>query len=301
MSGSLPPFSSSALAPVRAQAAAMARPVAVDPTCATTSTSCSTSAAPRAPSPLRCTSTPSGSSAAISSASSAPVPGVRSLGLVTTVLPVTSAAPMSPQATATGSFHGVSATTTPRGSYTMRSSAPCSPARERPRCAGPSSAYWRRVATPAAAPACASARSAGAVRAHAGCAERAAATAAVTSASDATGTPVTSDPSAGSWISITRPVAGRPVTAAVNAPASSRLRPGGRGYCAIMSTPHLPGLGQFLDELYRADERRSRDEIVRAAAVAGLPAVTLTRLDALPEGEYAYDEVVEAVQLISED
>ncbi len=68
-----------------------------------------------------------------------------------------------------------------------------------------------------------------------------------------------------------------------------------------MSTPHLPGLGQFLDELYRADERRSRDEIVRAAAVAGLPAVTLTRLDALPEGEYAYDEVVEAVQLISED
>ena len=61
----------------------------------------------------------------------------------------------------------------------------------------------------------------------------------------------------------------------------------------------LPGLEQLLDELYRADERRSRDEIVRAATDADLPAVTLTRLDALPDGEYAYDEVVEAVRLLS--
>ena len=61
----------------------------------------------------------------------------------------------------------------------------------------------------------------------------------------------------------------------------------------------LPGLEQLLDGLYRADERRSRDEIVRAATAADLPAVTLTRLDALPDGEYAYDEVVEAVQVLS--
>jgi hypothetical protein len=69
----------------------------------------------------------------------------------------------------------------------------------------------------------------------------------------------------------------------------------GSGYSVIM----LPGLEQFLDELYVADERRSRDEIVRAATAADLPAVTLTGLDALPDGEYAYDEVVEAVQQMS--
>ena len=64
--------------------------------------------------------------------------------------------------------------------------------------------------------------------------------------------------------------------------------------------PHdsLPGLDQFLDELYLTDDRMARDDIVRKAAAADLPAVTLTRLDALPEGEYAYEEVVEAVHLI---
>jgi hypothetical protein len=50
-----------------------------------------------------------------------------------------------------------------------------------------------------------------------------------------------------------------------------------------------------------ADERVSRDEIVRRAAAAGLPAVTLSRLDALPEGEYAYDEVIESVRLLAAD
>jgi hypothetical protein len=63
----------------------------------------------------------------------------------------------------------------------------------------------------------------------------------------------------------------------------------------------LPGLEQFLDELYLTDERLSRDEIVRAATASDLPALTLTRLDALPDGEYAFDEVVEAVQLLSAD
>jgi hypothetical protein len=69
-----------------------------------------------------------------------------------------------------------------------------------------------------------------------------------------------------------------------------------------MSPQHpLPGLDQFLDELYLTDERVTRDEIVRKATAAELPALTLSRLDALPEGEYAYDEVVEAVQLMSAD
>jgi hypothetical protein len=62
----------------------------------------------------------------------------------------------------------------------------------------------------------------------------------------------------------------------------------------------LPGLRDLLDEIYVADERVSRDEIVRRAAAAGLPAVTLSRLGALPEGEYAYDEVIESVRLLSD-
>jgi hypothetical protein len=66
--------------------------------------------------------------------------------------------------------------------------------------------------------------------------------------------------------------------------------------------PHdpAPGLDRFLDELFVTDERMARDEIVRKATAADLPAVTLSRLNALPEGEYAYDEVVEAVRLIAD-
>jgi Protein of unknown function (DUF2795) len=68
-----------------------------------------------------------------------------------------------------------------------------------------------------------------------------------------------------------------------------------------MSRRPLPGLEQFLDDLFVSDERRSRDEIVRAATAADLPAVTLTALDALPDGEYALDEVAESVQVLSAD
>lgn len=63
----------------------------------------------------------------------------------------------------------------------------------------------------------------------------------------------------------------------------------------------LPGLEELLDEVYVADERVTRDEIVRRATVADLPALTLTQLDALPEGEYAREEVVESVRLMSAD
>ena len=232
----------------------MCRPVAVEPTCATTSTGCSTRRAPTVPSPVRWRSTSAGSCPAMISASSAPVAGVRSLGLVTTVLPVTSAAPISPQATATGSFHGVIAATTPRGSNTITSSAPCWPASDRPRCACPNCAYCRRVSTPASTPARASAsgrpisrvvsrasssaraatasaarataaaRSTGAVRAQPGKAARAAATAATTSCSPATGTSTTTDPSAGSSIVRTRPTASVLVTAAAGRPGRARLR-----------------------------------------------------------------------------
>jgi Protein of unknown function (DUF2795) len=66
----------------------------------------------------------------------------------------------------------------------------------------------------------------------------------------------------------------------------------------MSSRDPLPGLQELLDELYVSDERVSRDEIVRRATAADLPAVTLSQLDALPEGEYAYDEVLESVQVL---
>jgi hypothetical protein len=51
----------------------------------------------------------------------------------------------------------------------------------------------------------------------------------------------------------------------------------------------------FVDQIYGSQERLTRDEIQRRAVVAELPAETLAALDALPEGEYAYDEVTAAV------
>ena len=74
------------------------------------------------------------------------------------------------------------------------------------------------------------------------------------------------------------------------------------GYRDGMSSRHLPGLQELLDEVYvSSDERVSRDEIVRRATAAELPAVTLSQLDALPEGEYAYDEVLESVELLGDE
>ncbi len=102
--------------------------------------------------PLSSDSTPAGRAVSNARASSHPVAGVRSLGLCSTTLPVTRAAPSSPQDTATGSFHGVMAATTPRGCGVMKSIAAGSPCRVRPPRAGASSAYCRRVAMPASTP-----------------------------------------------------------------------------------------------------------------------------------------------------
>lgn len=75
---------------------------------------------------------------------------------------------------------------------------------------------------------------------------------------------------------------------------------GVHGYCAGMSSKRpLPGLEQLLDEVYVAGERVTRDEIVRRATAADLPALTLSQLGQLPEGEYARDEVVESVRLMA--
>lgn len=67
-----------------------------------------------------------------------------------------------------------------------------------------------------------------------------------------------------------------------------------------MNAEHpLPGLEKLLDEIYVADERVTRDDIVRRATVAELPALTLSQLDALPEGAYAREEVVESVRTMA--
>jgi hypothetical protein len=56
-----------------------------------------------------------------------------------------------------------------------------------------------------------------------------------------------------------------------------------------------PGLRNLLAEAYTGQERLSRDELRRRAIAAELPADELTRIDALPEGEYAEDEALEAL------
>ncbi len=68
-----------------------------------------------------------------------------------------------------------------------------------------------------------------------------------------------------------------------------------------MSTDAMPGLERLLDEVFVGVERLSRAEIRRRATAADLPARTLLSLDALPEGEYARDEVSESVRLLARD
>jgi Family of unknown function (DUF6158) len=51
----------------------------------------------------------------------------------------------------------------------------------------------------------------------------------------------------------------------------------------------------LLDEVYVGEERVSRDEIYRRAVAAQLPGPLVTALEKLPEGEYAQDEVEEAL------
>jgi hypothetical protein len=59
--------------------------------------------------------------------------------------------------------------------------------------------------------------------------------------------------------------------------------------------PHTP-LDELLDAIYLGQERMSRDEIHRRAVAADLPADLMQRVDGLPEGEYAIDEVAEILR-----
>ncbi|MGA5304494.1 hypothetical protein ACPCHT_31605 [Nucisporomicrobium flavum] len=57
-------------------------------------------------------------------------------------------------------------------------------------------------------------------------------------------------------------------------------------------------LDEYLDDAYAAQERLSSADLQRGAVAAGLPASALTRIDALPEGEYAQDEAAEALRTL---
>ena len=58
---------------------------------------------------------------------------------------------------------------------------------------------------------------------------------------------------------------------------------------------HTP-LDELLERLYLGKEPLSRHEIHRRAVAAELPAELMSRVDALPEGEYAIDEVAEILR-----
>jgi hypothetical protein len=57
-------------------------------------------------------------------------------------------------------------------------------------------------------------------------------------------------------------------------------------------------LDAFLDDAFDAQERVSSGDLQRRAIAADLPAELLTRIDALPEGEYAQDEAAEALRVL---
>jgi hypothetical protein len=57
---------------------------------------------------------------------------------------------------------------------------------------------------------------------------------------------------------------------------------------------------ELVDDLYVAQERIDRDEIYRRAVAADLPADDMAVLDRLPEGQYAEDELSEAIAQIAE-
>jgi hypothetical protein len=65
----------------------------------------------------------------------------------------------------------------------------------------------------------------------------------------------------------------------------------------MATTEALP---ELVDDLYAAQERIDRDEIYRRAVAAELPSEDMVVLDRLPEGEYAEDELNEAIAQIAE-
>jgi hypothetical protein len=63
-------------------------------------------------------------------------------------------------------------------------------------------------------------------------------------------------------------------------------------------TDDFRALDEFLDGAYLGQERLTSGDLQRAAIAADLPANLMSRLDALPEGEYAQDEAAEALRTL---
>ena len=61
----------------------------------------------------------------------------------------------------------------------------------------------------------------------------------------------------------------------------------------VTEQPDSRQLDELLDDIYRGQERITQATIYRRAVAAELPAELLARIDALPEGEYAVDEVAD--------
>jgi hypothetical protein len=58
----------------------------------------------------------------------------------------------------------------------------------------------------------------------------------------------------------------------------------------------MRGVEAVLDEIFIQQERLSQDEIYRRAVAADAPTEVISALDELPEGEYAQDEVADALE-----
>ena len=61
----------------------------------------------------------------------------------------------------------------------------------------------------------------------------------------------------------------------------------------VTEEPDTRRLDDLLEDIYHGQERISQADIYRRAVAAELPAQLLTRIAALPEGEYAVDEVAD--------
>jgi hypothetical protein len=61
----------------------------------------------------------------------------------------------------------------------------------------------------------------------------------------------------------------------------------------VTEQPDTRQLDELLDDIFRGQERISQADIYRRAVAAELPADLLSRIDALPEGEYAVDEAAD--------
>lgn len=61
----------------------------------------------------------------------------------------------------------------------------------------------------------------------------------------------------------------------------------------VTDEPDTRQVDELLDDIYRGQERITQAVIYRRAVAAELPAELLSRIAALPEGEYAVDEAAD--------